>query len=431
MRDLLILLLCCFGQQIFSQADWQLRAPMPMPTANNAVCAAQVDGDDRVYSFGGIGVGLDRLAIHRRAYRYSTLLDAWTTLPEIPDTSGKIASAASVVGGVAYVIGGYHVLNASPFEISSNKVHRFDLSTETWLTDGAPIPIPIDDQVQAVWRDSLIYVITGWSNTTNVSAVQVYDPALDTWSVGTAVINSNAYRAFGASGTIIGDTIFYYGGASMGSSFPAQDKLRIGVIDPLSPLTIQWLPAVNTGRASYRSGCGTLQNRPFWVGGSSVSYNYDAEAYNGSGVVAPATDLAILPNTNAPFSLESAGAEVMDLRGVGQLSSGDIHICGGIGPNAEVSATNWLITTSVGIGELDATAPRIFPVPSSGSVTVDLPQDLFQGRYAVYNTLGAMVLEGRIEGPRLQLEMADRPRGTYTVELIGTGRVLSLRFWLV
>lgn len=431
MKNLLVLLCWSLGQQFFAQTVWQLRAPMPMPTANNAVCAAMVDGDDRVYSFGGIGTGLDRAAIHRNAYRYSKQLDAWTTLPEIPDTSGKIASAASVVGGVAYVIGGYHVLNASPFEISSNKVHRFDLSTETWLTDGAPIPIPIDDQVQAVWRDSLIYVITGWSNTTNVSAVQVYDPALDLWSVGTAVINSNAYRAFGASGTIIGDSIFYYGGASTGSNFPAQDKLRIGVIDALSPMTIQWLPVVNTGRTSYRSGCGTFQNRPFWVGGSTVSYNYDAVAYNGSGVVAPATDLAILPNTNAPFTLESAGAEVMDLRGVGQLSSGDIHICGGIGPNAEVLATNWLITTSLGIGELDATAPRIFPVPSSGSVTVDLPQGLHNGRYTVYNALGAIVAEGKLEGTRLQLEMTDRPRGTYTVKLIGTGRVLSLRFWLV
>jgi len=431
MRNFLMLLCCSLGQQFFAQTVWQLRAPMPMPTANNAVCAALVDGDDRVYSFGGIGTGLERQAIHRNAYRYSTQLDAWNTLSEMPDTSGKIASAASVVGGVAYVIGGYHVLAASPFEISSNKVHRFDLSTETWLTDGAPIPIPIDDHVQAVWHDSLIYVITGWSNTTNVSAVQVYDPALDAWSVGTAVINSSAYKAFGASGTIIGDTIFYYGGASTGSNFPAQDKLRIGVIDPLSPMTIQWLPVVTTGRASYRSGCGTLQNRPFWVGGSAVSYNYDAVAYNGSGVVSPATDLAILPNTNGPFTLESAGADVMDLRGVGQLSSGDIHVCGGIGPNAEVLATNWLITSSVGMVERIGTEPRIFPVPSSGTVAVDLPEGLYNGRYAVYNALGAVVLEGRLEGPRLQLEMTDRPRGAYTLKLIGTGRVISLRFWLV
>ena len=40
------------------------------------------------------------------------------------------------------------------------------------MPDGADIPKAIDDQVQAVWQDSLIYVITGWSNTTNVVDVQ-------------------------------------------------------------------------------------------------------------------------------------------------------------------------------------------------------------------------------------------------------------------
>jgi len=112
-----------------------------------------------VYTFSGITMGLGSSDIHRNAYRYNVSANTRTALPDVPDTLGKIAAAASVVGDTAYVIGGYHVLNGPPYEVSSNRVHRLDLSTDTWMPNGANIPVPIDDQVQAVWRDSLIYVI--------------------------------------------------------------------------------------------------------------------------------------------------------------------------------------------------------------------------------------------------------------------------------
>ena len=46
-----------------------------MPTANNAVCAAVVNGDERVYSFGGIGTGLDRTDYPSEGLSYSTAMD--------------------------------------------------------------------------------------------------------------------------------------------------------------------------------------------------------------------------------------------------------------------------------------------------------------------------------------------------------------------
>ena len=45
-----------------------------------------------------------------------------------------VERAASVVGGIAYVMGGYHVLAGSPWELSSDRVHRLDLAAETWAT---------------------------------------------------------------------------------------------------------------------------------------------------------------------------------------------------------------------------------------------------------------------------------------------------------
>ena len=114
-----------------------------------------------------------------------------------PDTLGKVAAGASRVGNIIYIFGGYHVL-ANGDEISSNKVHRFDVSQNQFISDGAPIPIPIDDHVQAVWKDSLIFVVTGWSNSQNVANVQIYNPSTDTWLAGTSVPNTSHDKVFGA-----------------------------------------------------------------------------------------------------------------------------------------------------------------------------------------------------------------------------------------
>ena len=405
--------------------DLDTHRAQPMPMANHALCAAQVAGSWNVYAFGGITTGLNNADIHRGAFRYAVDADQWSALPDIPDTLGKIASSASVVGNVAVVIGGYHVFNGAPFELSSNKVHRLDLLTDTWLTDGASVPLAIDDQVQVVWRDSLIYVITGWSNTTNVPNVQTYDPSLDQWTASTQVPNTNHYKAFGASGTIIGDTIYYFGGASTASNFPAQDKLRIGVIDPANPSSITWLPAITGGLgARYRSACIVANGAPTWVGGSATSYNYDAVAYNGSGVVEPAT-LIQQWNGSAMMNAGTTLPHVMDQRGAGELGDGTFIIAGGIGMAQSVLDSVWLVTVGeVGIEEPMEQAGNVWPNPTTGFCTLRLAQGAAQGSYALRDALGRQVSGGTFQGNELPLDLRDRPSGTYVLDVfLGTARV--------
>lgn len=410
--------------------SWQALAPLPIPTANNAICAAVVNGDQRVYSFSGITTGLALENIHQEAFMYSEASGSWTTLQQIPDTSGKIAAAASVVDNVALVIGGYHVFPTSPFERSSDRVHRLDLFTNTWLTDGTPVPIPIDDHVQAVWRDSLIYVITGWSQNTNVAAVQIYDPALDQWTVGTPVPNNNVYKAFGASGTIIGDTIFYYGGASSSGSFGAQDDLRIGVIDPTDPTQVTWLPAIGTLRNSYRSGCGAYNGKPFWVGGSAISYNFDAIAYNGSGIVPPIAELAILDNNNT-FAISSTDQAVMDIRGIGQTPSGAFHVCGGIGSAAEVLDAHWLVQPLVGLNEHGSSEMQLYPNPSTGVIHFSGANEGSGSTVSVVDPTGRVLRTARYYGDSGTLDLTGLAPGQYELQHSSRTSVTMIRFWLV
>ena len=210
-----LILFLFFPSITFSQTGWTWTEinSMPERISNNAVTQG-VDGSGNinVYSFSGIDSTKLYSGINLKSYRYNVTTALWETIASLPDGQGKIAAGASTIKNKIYIIGGYHV-NANGSEVSSAKVHVYDPTTNTYLLDGAEIPVPIDDHVQAVWRDSLIYVVTGWSNNNNVPDVQIYDPAHDNWLIGTATPNITQYKMFGASGVIIGDTIYYNGGS--------------------------------------------------------------------------------------------------------------------------------------------------------------------------------------------------------------------------
>jgi hypothetical protein len=403
---------------VSGQWSWTALAPLPMPTANHALCAAEVNGSWNVYVFGGITTGLTNADIHRNAYRYEVASDTWSPLPDVPDTLGKIAASASVVGDTAYVIGGYHVFNGAPFELSSNRVHRLNLVTNTWMADGAPVPVAIDDQVQVVWRDSLIYVVTGWSNTTNVANVQVYDPAHNSWSVATSVPNNNQYKAFGAGGVLIGDTIIYHGGASTAGNFPAQDRVRMGVIDAASPMTIEWLPAVTGGQgARYRAGPAVVDGRPTWIGGSAISYNYDALAYAGGAVVPPATAIQQWNGT----TMTTAGAtptNVMDQRAIAAISGNELIVAGGIGLQRVVLDSVWSVSTApTHIAEPAHANASLHPNPAAAMVTAHWPASTGPLEWVLRDAQGRAVASGRGHGPTVTILFGDRPAGLYTVHL--------------
>ena len=185
-----VFLFCVASSYSQDAWTWTRLADLPIPTANNALTEVYLSGQKFVYSFGGITTGLTHDSIHQRSFKYHVSSDEWTEVPSMPDTLGKIASAASFVNNKIYIIGGYHV-DENGNEYSSNKVHVFNPFLDTFEVDAANIPVPIDDHVQAVWRDSLIFVVTGWSNTTNVPDVQVFNPAFNSWIAATDVPNTS------------------------------------------------------------------------------------------------------------------------------------------------------------------------------------------------------------------------------------------------
>lgn len=327
----------------FSKAQtiqWEELSTLPEPVSNNALATATVSGVPYVYSFSGIDSTKSCDGDHLRSFRYNTQTDVWETIADLPDAlGGKIAAGASTVKNKIYIIGGYH-LAANCSETSSQKVHIYDPATNSYEEDGAPLLKAIDDQVQAVWRDSLIYVISGWSNTANVSDVQIYNPGTDEWMAGTSVPATANWRVFGASGTIIGDTIYFAGGAGNwnGSNFPPTLYFRKGVINPEDPSEIEWEDELSPMSRGYRMGATDYEGKAIWLGGSNVTYNFDGIAYNGTGGVAALDRLSFYdPEIGEIEQLTGFIPAIMDLRGVAKISENEFILAGGMMGEQEVS----------------------------------------------------------------------------------------------
>ncbi len=311
---------------------------MPEPVTNNALTEGFIDGVPFVYSFGGLDATKRPSGIHQRAYRYNVTTDIWEMIPSLPDTLGKIGMAANSIDSIIYIIGGYHVLDDGQ-EFSSNKVHRFDIKSNSFLSDGNPLPIPVDDHVQCVWRDSLIFVITGWSHETNIPNVQIYNPAKDSWIQGTPTPDNINYTSFGASGVILGDTIFYFGGASSNKNFPIQNNLRIGVINKNDPAKITWSDTtLDPQIQGYRMGATSVNNKVFWMGGSGITYNFDGESYHNNSAVAPLNRILCYIPHSGEWYPSFVSTLPMDIRGVANISETIKYIAGGMLSGRTVSS---------------------------------------------------------------------------------------------
>ncbi|MFT7588389.1 MAG: hypothetical protein ACI959_000597 [Limisphaerales bacterium] len=375
------------------QVSFEQLAPMPKALANNAVVEGFDGTQYNMYSFLGIDSSKIWSGISLDAFRFDGT--SWSTIAPVPDTLGKIAASASYANGKIYLIGGYHVLSSGA-EVSSDRVHIYNPTTESWEADGAPIPIPIDDQVQAVYKDSLIYVITGWSNFGNVAAVQIYDPANDSWQSGTPVSIIGQFRVFGGSGTIIGDTIFYAGGARNGSDFPLSDRLKRGVIDPSDPSQIIWTEQDDINALRYRSGAVSISGYPFWFGGAGVSYNFNGIAYNGSGGVDPLNNVVFRDKKDSTLSIYNNAVlpipEIMDLRGIAKFDDNNLFIAGGMLEGQEVTDQVWKIIPAWIVGGLGDVNVELnsYPNPVNQWLNVELKGE---GLILIYNHAGILCKE--------------------------------------
>ncbi|MGB1031814.1 MAG: Kelch repeat-containing protein [Flavobacteriales bacterium] len=379
---------------------WEVLPDMPEAVSNNAVVEAISNDTLCVYSFCGIDSTLTPQGIHLKTFKYNTQSQIWAELEGAPDLQGKIAAGASYINGLIYLVGGYYV--ESDFsEESSNHIHCFDPNTDSWMPDAAPIPLPIDDHVQATYTDSLIYVVTGWSNSGNVADVQIFNTNSNSWFIGSPTPNNSLYKAFGPSGVIIGNEIYYHGGVSGGFSFNANSRLRKGTIDPTDPYSIEWETLEDSpGADGYRSAATSYNDRLFWIGGAGTAYNFDALAYSNNAVVEPeARILTYYSGTSIWEDNYGSPYPVMDMRGIAKVSDNEWIICGGIGVNQESLKSTYKLTYDESVSVEEKINEFNWELTNRNLV---FNQPL-TGEIRVYSSLGQLLTKSELNVDRFDL----------------------------
>lgn len=398
------LFLLLLVSEIFAQLIITEVGALPEAVTNNAVCEGFVDGVPYLFSFAGLDENKNSSGTHLRSFRYNIETGISEQIADLPGGQGLLATGASRIGNIIYIVGGYTV-NSNGSEVSSRKVRRYDIDNNEFLSDAADLLVATDDHVQAVWRDSLIYVISGWSNNGNIRSTQIYDPTTDSWTAGTSLPNDNNFKSFGASGTIIGDKIFYFGGARSTGNFPIQNYLRVGEIDHQNPSNIEWSisqpdPTIN----GYRMAATSVDEEVHWVGGSNVTYNYDGIAYNGSGGVPTANqDVTLIDGfSDVIFYREMYDAEIpMDLRGIENVADSIQYIAGGMLANQQVSDKVFKLEwQKIVIPAVNYTAEELgislYPMPATDILSIDYQGDEQLLSYTIVDMVGRKVQEGNL-----------------------------------
>jgi hypothetical protein len=418
---MILLVYLGYFNSAYGQLKREYKTPMPIRTTNCAV--AYYKG--KVYVFGALDSSKLYSGIHQKSYVYDTLLDTWSSLPDMPDTLGKIAASASELQDTIYIVGGYHVY-ANGNEKSSNRVHRFVPAINQFINDATPIPIAIDDHIQDVWRDSLLYIITGWSNTTNVPNVQIFNPHTNSWSVGTPTPNTNNYKCFGGAGLIYKDTIYYFGGAAIGNNFPITNYLRKGIINPSNPNHISWSIDTISNIVGYRMGAAIVEDKIYFIGGSTRTYNYDGIAYNGSGI-APINSKSLwyhLPTKT--YGIDSTLSVNKDYRNM--VSTGAAYyLMGGIDSNNMVSNACIKLSSLFPlpiINDDDSEHIMIWPNPSSSGIHI-LNRDAHQQHVKILTINGICIYESLQAGGSQEYIVLNS--GNYIVQCNKSSQIILVR----
>jgi len=308
---------------------------LPEPVTNNAVAVLKKNGQTFFYSFYGLDKTKKWSGVHNKIMRVDLLKDKPALIGTLPDT-GRLAAGASVIENKAYIVGGYKVLSDGK-EKSSHHLFIFDPATEK-VIGGSSLLVPIDDHVQSVWRNQLLYVISGWSDSVNVNTVQVYDPGKNRWQFATSLPDEAGAKVFGGSGLIANDTIYLLGGATFGKNYPPSRSFYKGVIDVTNPLKITWLKATHyPGDYRYRSAAYQKNQSIYFIGGSNETYNYDGISYAGRKPVEPNKTILVYNILTSQFSTLNDTNNIMDLRGVVRDEKGNVYTFGGMEKGQQVS----------------------------------------------------------------------------------------------
>lgn len=314
---------------------------LPLAMSNNAVAMVEKENTIQWFSFLGLASGKTYADVGNRAFAFDSRSGIWRRLPDVPGPP-RIAATAQAINGLVYIFGGYTVA-PDHTETSVPLVLAFDPDTNQY-TEMPAMPIPVDDAVSAVYANRYIYLVSGWHDTDNVAAVQVFDTQSQQWRLATPFPGA---PVFGHAGGLVKNTLVVCDGVTVQQPVPPETARSFaltnacfkGDINPGNPTSIQWsqLPP-HPGVALYRSAAAgdSELGQIIFAGGSSNPYNYNGIGYDGEPSHPVAHVFWYALDCNCWRQAPAKTMPTMDHRGLVRDISGKWWTIGGMKSNQEV-----------------------------------------------------------------------------------------------
>ena len=199
----------------------------PMPTARHRFGITVFE--NKIYVMGGAGVNgfTDANEV------YDPVSGTWETKASMP-AGGRSELAVNAVNGKIYAIGGFFL---GIFWIPSNLTEVYDPVTDTWTTK-AEMPTAVYSCTSAV-VDNKIYLIENGRSVTVPCLNQIYDTITDTWSIGQPLpTRAVGAAAVATTGVYAPKRIYVIGGGDLFTYDlnqiydPATDTWTLGTVMP-------------------------------------------------------------------------------------------------------------------------------------------------------------------------------------------------------
>ena len=180
----------------------------------------------------------------------------WETLDNDEHPTNRHESAAAVIDGKLYLVGGR----------GERPVERYNPDTGNWQTLATP-PLSMH-HFQAVTYKDRIYVIGALNGSypyeDPISHVYIYDPKTDSWTKGAEIPEDRRRGAAGAA--VYNDQIYVVGGIQNGH---ASGQVRW--LDSFDPATGQWTKLANAPRKRDHFQVAVINDKLYAAGGRRSS----------------------------------------------------------------------------------------------------------------------------------------------------------------
>jgi len=239
---------------------WTQKADMP--TARAIAGSAVVDG--KIYVVGGAHVAWGANAV---VEEYNPETDTWTRRADMPTSRQGVVAAA--VDGIIYAIGGNSGLDAGDKDLST--VEAYDPATDTW-SKKAEMPTARNVSAIAV-VDRIIYVIGGIFGTPEdyqtgedvavLSTVEAYDPATDTWTTKAEMPTARGYYH---AACVVDGRIYVFGGATKYGDL-SEDFSCVPTVEVYDPATDTWTQVSDMPWARHGHTASVVDGKVYIIGG--------------------------------------------------------------------------------------------------------------------------------------------------------------------